>query len=400
MKIYKSFEIIFIFLIDLSILNKFPNAQEIYGDIYPSTRAELNRYFGNQLREEKCYKDVPAIFFQTKENEPVPSNSSIPGHLRLEICCDGYRKNPKADGNLKCIPDCSKVSPDNCRHGFCRSPQQCECFEGFTKNSGGNCVHICPVGCENGRCLLSGVCLCNPGYILDPETRKYCIPECGHVPCGTNQICVAPGECRCRKGYEWLQALGCQPMCQPHCGYGRCIAPRECECFPGYIKRKGREICESECYANCANGFCESPYKCQCHIGFAYDPRSQNCLPFCGDSCEHGVCIAPGICKCFEGYYLWENTCRPICESGCGIYGQCIAPNKCACGQGQQLCLAGGNCTPNGKCQCPQGMNHFIDRCIYSATVENVIFTLDERQHFDKELRHEFEAIIGRMFQF
>lgn len=33
--------------------------QEIYGDIYPNTRAELNLYYSAQQREIKCYKDVP-----------------------------------------------------------------------------------------------------------------------------------------------------------------------------------------------------------------------------------------------------------------------------------------------------------------------------------------------------
>ncbi|XP_061386674.1 uncharacterized protein LOC133321606, partial [Musca vetustissima] len=309
--IMRAMRILEIYLIFLSILgfwNMSTKCQEIYGDIYPSTRAELNLYFDSQQREKKCYKDVPAYFFQTREHEPLRGNSSIAGHLSFEICCEGYRRDPKVRSTLKCIPDCSKVSADNCRNGFCRSTHQCECFEGFVRDSRGNCVHICPVGCLNGRCLLNGDCLCNPGYSLDPETRKYCLPECSHIPCGLNQICVAPGECRCQRGYQWLEGLGCQPICQPHCGYGRCIGPQQCECFPGYIKRKGREICESECYANCENGFCESPYKCQCHIGFAYDPQSQNCLAQCPEACDHGVCIAPGICKCFEGYYLWDNT--------------------------------------------------------------------------------------------
>lgn len=115
------------------------------------------------------------------------------------------------------------------------------------KNSEGKCVHTCPVACENGRCLLDGTCICNAGYDLEPETRKYCIPDCSHIPCGLNQRCLAPGRCGCAKGYELLEGLGCQPICRPHCGFGRCVAPGECECFAGFVKRLGRKICEAEC---------------------------------------------------------------------------------------------------------------------------------------------------------
>ncbi|XP_013104566.2 epidermal growth factor-like protein [Stomoxys calcitrans] len=376
--------------------------QEIYGDIYPNTRAELNLYYNTQHREEKCYRDVPAIFFQFKEEEPIMGNSSIPNYLRFEKCCEGYvaTSRPLDLDSNKCVPDCSLVSANNCRNGFCRSSQHCECFEGFVANSKGNCVHTCPLGCENGHCLLDGTCICNPGYSLESETRKFCIPQCSHIPCGLNQECVAPGECQCQVGYQWLDFLGCQPICQPGCGFGRCGAPQECECFAGYIKRPGRNICEAECKINCLNGFCESFYKCQCFNGFVYDSLSQTCLPHCPDSCEHGVCIAPGICRCFEGYYLWDNICRPICENGCGPYGKCVKPNTCACGSGQQHCLGGDQCTSEGKCRCPFGMQHFIDRCLYPFKVQSKIFTTAERLHYDKELKYEFEALIGRFFQF
>ncbi|XP_075150449.1 uncharacterized protein LOC142224551 [Haematobia irritans] len=375
--------------------------QEIYGDIFPSSRPDHNLFYNVQHREMlKCYRDVPAQYFQTREDDFLTGNSSIATYLRIEVCCEGYRENVKLR-EPKCIPDCSKVSSNNCRHGFCRSPQLCECFDGFVANSEGNCVHTCPVSCENGHCLLDGTCICKLGYRLDPETKKFCIPECYHIPCGLNQHCTAPGRCECMTGYQWLDSLNsCQPICQPHCGFGHCVAPNKCECFPGYIKRSGRNICEAECYINCSNGFCESPYKCQCYHGFTYDPISQTCLPYCRDSCEHGVCIAPGVCRCFEGYYLWDNVCKPICTSVCGTYGICVKPNVCACRPSHQHCMGGGKCSLDGKCECPSGMVHFIDRCVYSANIHRMLISSDERIDFDKSFKEEFETLIGRYFQF
>lgn len=187
-----------------------------------------------------------AFYYQTKEHLPITGNGSTPFYHRLEVCCEGYKRSPK--DWQKCIPDCSSISPDNCRHGFCRSPQTCECFEGFVKNSQGVCVHTCPISCENGKCLLDGTCICQPGYVLDLETRKFCVPDCYHIPCGLHQKCIAPGVCACKKGYQWLEGLGCQPVCLPHCGHGRCVAPNRCDCFAGFIKRPCRNICEAECY--------------------------------------------------------------------------------------------------------------------------------------------------------
>ncbi|KAM7352183.1 nimrod B1 isoform 1-T1 [Cochliomyia hominivorax] len=370
---------------------------EIYGDIlYPSSW-DLTMYDSALYTENKCYEEKPAFYAQTKEHLLITGNGSTPFYNRYEICCEGFRRSSR-DWH-KCEPDCSKISPNNCRHGFCRSPQNCECFEGFIKNLEGNCVQTCPISCENGHCLLDGTCICKPGYILDAKSRKFCIPDCYHIPCGLHQKCIAPGECACEKGYQWLEGLGCQPLCLPHCGHGRCVAPNKCECFAGFIKRPGKNLCEAECYINCENGFCVSRYKCQCHVGFIYDPLTSSCLPDCQGLCQHGVCIAPGICKCFEGYNLIDNNCSPICEKGCGLYGKCIAPNKCACGFGLQLCL-NGSCDALGHCVCPQGMSHFIDQCLYSSILKTTIYSYIQREFYNKQLNYEFNALIGRHFRF
>ncbi|TMW45465.1 hypothetical protein DOY81_009458, partial [Sarcophaga bullata] len=88
-----------------------------------------------------------------------------------------------------------------------------------------------------------------------------------------------------------------------------------------------------------------------------------------------------------------DNSCKPICERGCGRYGECIAPDTCACGTGRQICL-GGLCSALGHCQCPPGMSHFIDECIYPGSL--LIYSYEQREFYNKQLSYEFNALIGR----
>lgn len=53
------FKILLILITDLRVQSNFVKCQELYGDIYPSTRAELNLYFETQHQEKRCYEDVP-----------------------------------------------------------------------------------------------------------------------------------------------------------------------------------------------------------------------------------------------------------------------------------------------------------------------------------------------------
>lgn len=186
-----------------------------------------------------------AIFFQTHKNSPIRGNGSTIYYHRLQVCCEGYIRSPR-NWN-ECIPDCSKISPNNCLNGFCHSPQQCQCYDGYVKNDLGECIETCPISCQNGQCFLNGTCLCHSGYSLDPSTRQFCRPNCPQT-CGTHQICESPGKCACREGYRMTDDFGCQPICIPDCGHGKCVGPNECECFPGYMKRPQRNVCEAECY--------------------------------------------------------------------------------------------------------------------------------------------------------
>ncbi|XP_062120997.1 epidermal growth factor-like protein [Drosophila sulfurigaster albostrigata] len=369
---------------------------ELYGDIHVQGEFEsLSQIRQRQQQQHLCQRELPAIFFQTLKNSPVRGNGSTIYYHRIEVCCDGYRPDPYSE---HCVPDCSHSSPDNCHNGFCRAPGYCECFAEFVRNDQGACIHTCPIACQHGRCYLNGTCVCKLGYVLDAETRLFCRPECP-TACGTHEECVAPGQCDCLTGYRRTAQLGCQPICAPDCGYGKCVAPNQCECFPGFIKRPQRNVCEAECYINCENGFCESRYKCHCREGYRYDVNTTSCLPECQDNCGrgNGVCMAPGVCRCFEGYELRGSSCVPKCERSCGEYGKCLAPNVCGCVPDNQLCQL-GSCDANGHCQCPTGQVNFVGRCLQPQHIEHHLSSLERRRERSEELKYEFNALIGRLF--
>lgn len=359
--------------------------REIAGDIFTSETRSLSY---NKNYRHKCPKQVPAVLFRTERNEVIQGNGTSIHFHQIEDCCDGY-KRARFDWN-RCEPDCGT----RCKNGYCTSPGQCECFDGFTKNDRGDCVFACPLGCENGRCYLNGTCRCNEGHTLDP-TRTFCRPNC-RPPCGHNQVCVETNKCECRDGYQ-LTSIGCQPICTPDCGHGRCAAPNTCECFAGFAMRPPRTICEAECFMVCDNGFCDSRFRCQCYDGFRYDENTTSCLPECGDKCENGVCKQPGVCHCFEGYESKGDTCVPKCDHGCGYYGKCVAPNVCGCGLSNQHCSF-GNCDALGKCICGEGLVRFVDKCVAPNRLESLLSNYDQRLIYNQQLKLEFNNLIGRHF--
>lgn len=85
-----------------------------------------------------------------------------------------------------------------------------------------------------------------------------------------------------------------------------------------------------------------------------------------------------------------------MCRS-CGKYGRCLAPNICGCGHAEQHCL-NGLCESGDHCQCPPGEAHFVDRCLGPNQLNHQLSTNEKRQHFNQQLGHEFNALIGRLF--
>jgi len=83
----------------------------------------------------------------------------------------------------------------------------------------------------------------------------------------------------------------------------------------------------------------------------------------------------------------------------CGKYGRCVAPEICGCGEGQQHCR-NGSCDDIEHCSCPSGETHFIDRCLKADRLSQHLNTSEKRKHFNRQLAYEFNALIGRLFNF
>lgn len=158
----------------------------------------------------------------------------------IEFCCDDYAPyKAEQSKDFVCLPKC-----EGCNNGFCESPGECVCYDGFVKNDDGKCVFTCPVSCLNGKCNLDGTCICNVGFKLS-ENRDFCRPICS-MKCGTNQNCSAPETCSCSKGYT-LASEGCIPVCNPLCAVGgRCTDSNVCTCNRDRFPKNG--VCQANCY--------------------------------------------------------------------------------------------------------------------------------------------------------
>lgn len=131
------------------------------------------------------------------------------------------------DGRCHCLDDEQRVSGyqlendaqtictrANCEHGFCASPFDCQCVEGFEKNENSTCV-------ANNETCIDASTLCNG---TAPE-------QCDCI----NGVCAANGTCFCLNGYQmsgkW--ANRCEPQCSQECV--------SCTCFPS-VGRKNEYI--------------------------------------------------------------------------------------------------------------------------------------------------------------
>uniref|UniRef100_T1PHI4 Cysteine rich repeat protein n=1 Tax=Musca domestica TaxID=7370 RepID=T1PHI4_MUSDO len=271
-----------------------------------------------------CFKEVPTSTLVKNGQEPV-SNGTAPGMSTIQVCCEGYERNPHV------FKRCDPICEDDCPNGICVAPNQCVCIPGHVRNSLGKCVTTCPIGCENGVCSDDGQCQCKPGYSLEPKQGKYCVPTCENG-CQFGK-CIGPNQCECEKGYHLTGVGTCEPHCE-NCLNGKCTAPGLCSCHTGYTKVG--DACEPVCALGCDKGFCIAPDTCSCPVGSELDRSGIKCNPRCDSPCVNGVCASPNKCECEPGYVPDDkdsNKCVPHCPQGCPN-GYCSAPNFCSCNPG------------------------------------------------------------------
>ncbi|XP_058388100.1 scavenger receptor class F member 2 isoform X7 [Diceros bicornis minor] len=150
----------------------------------------------------------------------------------------------------------------------------------------------------------------------------------GNSTCSENEVCVRPGECRCRHGYF---GANCDTKC-----------PRQ---FWG-------PDCKELCICH-PHGQCEDVTgQCTCHAR-RWGARCEHAC-----QCQHGVCHPrSGACRCEPGW--WGAQCASACY--------CSATSRCDPQTGACLCHAGwwgrscnNQCACNtspceqqsGRCQC------------------------------------------------
>lgn len=91
------------------------------------------------------------------------------------VCSEGYR----VVNQTHCAPFCRT----GCVNAICRSPNICECRNGYERNSNNDLEssHIChplcgeKIGCSMGTCVAPNVCDCNAGYVHDDADPFGCV---------------------------------------------------------------------------------------------------------------------------------------------------------------------------------------------------------------------------------
>ncbi|KAL4450910.1 hypothetical protein ABPG74_011752 [Tetrahymena malaccensis] len=310
-------------------------------------------------------------------------------------CSECFKNQLLNNGNCQqkyfCFPSC--VTPL-----ICNSSYQCECLEGYYKNSSNICTQ-CIQHCQN--CSDSSTCqTCFPNYVLtssktcvlnncntaqyfDQNQCQFCPPGC--LTCTSNQICT-----NCINGYYLQTQSNGNILCIP-CQYpcATCNNSTSCiSCLPNFILTTSGS-CQH--LYNCKST--DSNSKCQSCVDkfYLYQASCQPCSIICQTCADSNTCT-----KCIPGYYLdSSNQCQPcnfncltctnsstcdscfdqgvsrdippqcLCTSG---YFQIGSQNKCSqCDSTCASCYSqSNNCTacdatkfriliPGGQCICQQG---------------------------------------------
>uniref|UniRef100_A0AC34QZR9 EGF-like domain-containing protein n=1 Tax=Panagrolaimus sp. JU765 TaxID=591449 RepID=A0AC34QZR9_9BILA len=237
---------------------------------------------------------------------------------------------------LKSCPGCepSCKDPNPICPLICRIGQECECENGFYRNSAGNCVTL-------DECSHDGNVTCDENEEL--RSCPGCEPSCKNPNPICPRICRPGRKCRCKKGFYRDSTGDCVELeeCREE-GNKTCDENEELQNCPG---------CEASCYNPdpiCPE-ICHPGQKCQCKKGFLRNIRGDCVSP---DLCYMSAAARPNK-KCPKGE-VWtecgscEGSCddlNPICILEC-------RPAGCYCKRGF-VRGPNGDCIPKGLCRRP-----------------------------------------------
>uniref|UniRef100_A0A8C6QPT1 Platelet endothelial aggregation receptor 1 n=1 Tax=Nannospalax galili TaxID=1026970 RepID=A0A8C6QPT1_NANGA len=239
-----------------------------------------------------------------------------------------------------------------------------QCCRGFYESSGA-CVPLCAQECVHGRCVAPNQCQCAPGWRGD-DCSSECAPgvwgkQCDkHCACGNSSSCdPKSGACSCLSG---LQPPNCLQPCPPghygpacqfgcHC-HGAPCDPQDGACFCPPGRTGPRCVMRSQGFhgPNCSQ-------ECRCHNGGLCDRFTGQC------HCAPGYTVVQGDWgggrrRWSAAGLMWLRLTQlgTRCHEECpvGRFGQDCA-ETCDC-------APGARCFPaNGACLCEHGFTG--DRC-------------------------------------
>uniref|UniRef100_A0A452FX43 Platelet endothelial aggregation receptor 1 n=1 Tax=Capra hircus TaxID=9925 RepID=A0A452FX43_CAPHI len=322
---------------------KDPNTCSFWESFTTTTKESHSRPF-SLLPSEPCGRPWesphtcprPTVVYRTVYRQVVKTEH----RMRLQ-CCRGFYESRGA-----CVPLCAQ----ECVHGRCVAPNQCQCVQGWR---GDDCSSACapgvwgpkcdkPCNCGNGSSCdpKSGACSC-PSGLQPPHCLQPCTPglygpacqfscQCHGAPCNPQTgACLCPPE---RAGPT------CEVSCSPHSAGFSC--PSAPPCQNGGIFQASEDSC------SCPPGWTGTICSLPCPEGFHGPNCSQECRCHNGGLCDRFT----GQCRCAPGYT--GDRCREECPVG--RFGQDCA-ETCDC-------APGARCFPaNGACLCEHGFTG--DRC-------------------------------------
>ncbi|XP_033613974.1 platelet endothelial aggregation receptor 1 [Fukomys damarensis] len=314
-----------------------PNVCSFWESFTTTTKESHSRPF-SLPSSESCNKPwaslhpcpQPTVVYRTVYRQVVKTDH----RLRLR-CCQGFYESSGT-----CVPVCAQ----ECVHGRCVAPNQCQCVPGWR---GDDCSSACapemwglhcdqPCHCGNSSSCdpVSGACSC-PSGLQPPDCLQPCTPgrygpacqfqcQCHGAPCDPQT-----GACLCPPGRTG-------PSCDVSCPWGTAgfSCPPTYPCQNGGVFQARRGSC------SCPPGWTGAVCSLPCPEGLHGPNCSQECRCHNGGLCDR----FSGQCRCAPGYT--GDRCREECPVG--SFGQ-----DC---NGTCDCVPGARCFPaNGACLCEHG---------------------------------------------
>lgn len=323
---------------------------------------------------------------------PGEQYNSVSGNCEVApVCVAGINEiagvaDPDNPPSCICDPAFERNYAGSCVLAACNDPNErrcpgdftrCCCLPGYTLDSYGDCVSICPSGQHYDS--ISGYCVC------DTTLATPVLGTCPACVAGTNEQAgvpdltdfVAPLRCECLPSHVRDGSGICQYVataCTP--GPNEIVDPHDstqCICDVGY------ERCHGNCVAECPSGHTRNPADCSCvpppptctaglneQAGVPDPLAVPACMCLANHTRSNGVCCPNG-----QIYNLVTSSCEvPSCTQGlneqAGVSDP-IAYPSCACIVGyfrsNGVCCPAGTIydTVDSRCECSPGFNEMQD---------------------------------------